>query len=198
QASTAALRTEPEKPAAEGKDAAGPEAEEMLAVDRLAVEIGYRLITLVGSGRQGGLLEQIRALRNQFAGRLGLVLPPIRVRDDARLEPDEYRILIDGQEVARGRLKVGHWLAMDPGGVCTDGTTLRGTETTEPAFGLPAKWIADADKAHAEVIGMTVIDAGTVLVTHLSETLRRHAGEILTRDDVKALLENLERAAPAV
>jgi len=180
------------KPADEQQN---PQIEDLLAVDRLGIEIGYRLIGLVEPGRHGGLLDHIRSVRRQFAQGLGLVVPPIRVRDNVQLDPNAYRILVGGQEVARGELRAGHFLAMDPSGTAKP---IGGVETTEPAFGLPARWIADADKDRAELGGYTVIDAPSVLVTHLTEVLKKVAGELLSRDDVKALLDNLKKTAPAV
>ena len=169
--------------------------EELLAVDRLGVEIGYRLIGLVEPGRHGGLLDHIRSLRRQFAQALGLVVPPIRVRDNVQLDPNTYRILLGGQEIARGTLRAGQFLAMDPSGTATP---IAGVETIEPAFGLPARWIAESDKDRAELLGYTVIDAASVLITHLTEVLKKVSGELLSRDDVKALVENLKKVTPAV
>ena len=169
--------------------------EELLAVDRLGVEIGYRLIGLVEPGRHGGLLDHIRSLRRQFAQTLGLVVPPIRVRDNVQLDPNTYRVLIGGQEIARGTLRAGQFLAMDPSGTAAP---IAGVETIEPAFGLPARWIAESDKDRAELLGYTVIDAASVLITHLTEVLKKVAGELLSRDDVKTLVENLKKVSPAV
>lgn len=169
--------------------------EELLAVDRLGVEIGYRLIGLVEPGRHGGLLDHIRSLRRQFAQALGLVVPPIRVRDNVQLDPNTYRILLGGQEIARGTLRAGQFLAMDPSGTAAP---IAGVETVEPAFGLPARWIAESDKDRAELLGYTVIDAASVLITHLTEVLKKVSGELLSRDDVKALVDNLKKVTPAV
>ncbi|MGK0350339.1 MAG: flagellar biosynthesis protein FlhA [Planctomycetota bacterium] len=169
--------------------------EELLAIDRLGIEIGYRLITLVEAGRHGGLLDHIRSLRRQFAQTLGLVVPPIRVRDNVQLEPNAYRVLLGGQEIARGDLRAGQFLAMDPSGTAP---AIEGVETIEPAFGLPARWIHENDKDRAELLGYTVIDAASVLITHLTETLKGIAGELLSRDDVKSLIDNLKDQAPAV
>ena len=169
--------------------------EELLGVDRLGVEIGYRLIGLVEPGKHGGLLDHIRSLRRQFAQTLGVVVPPIRVRDNVQLDPNTYRVLLGGQELARGTLRAGQYLAMDPSGTAAP---IAGVETIEPAFGLPARWIAESDKDRAELLGYTVIDAASVLITHLTELLKKVAGELLSRDDVKALVDNLKKAAPAV
>jgi flagellar biosynthesis protein FlhA len=169
--------------------------EELLGVDRLGVEIGYRLIGLVDPGKHGGLLDHIRSLRRQFAQSLGLVVPPIRVRDNVQLDPNTYRVLLGGQEVARGTLRAGQYLAMDPSGTAAP---IAGAETIEPAFGLPARWIAESDKDRAELLGYTVIDAASVLITHLTEVLKKVAGELLSRDDVKGLVDNLKKASPAI
>ncbi len=169
--------------------------EELLAVDRLGVEIGYRLIGLVEPGRHGGLLDHIRSLRRQFASTLGLVVPPIRVRDNVQLDPNTYRVLLAGQEVARGTLRAGQYLAMDPSGTAAP---IPGIETVEPAFGLPARWITESEKDKAELLGYTVIDAASVLITHLTEVLKKVAGELLSRDDVKSLIDNLKKTSPAV
>jgi flagellar biosynthesis protein FlhA len=169
--------------------------EELLGVDRLGVELGFRLIGLVEPGKHGGLLDHIRALRRQFAQNLGLVVPPIRVRDNVQLEPNTYRITLGGQEVARGTLRAGQYLAMDPSGTAAP---IQGIETVEPAFGLPARWIAESDKDRAELLGYTVIDAASVLITHLTESLKKIAGELLSRDDVKSLVDNLKKSSPAV
>jgi flagellar biosynthesis protein FlhA len=175
-------------------DNAAP-VEDLLTVDRLGVEIGYRLIGLVEPGKHGGLLEHIRALRRQFAQTLGVVVPPIRVRDNVQLDPNTYRVLLGGQEVARGSLRAGQYLAMDPSGTAA---AIVGIETVEPAFGLPARWIAESDKDRAELLGYTVIDAASVLITHLTEVLKKVAGELLSRDDVKSLVDNLKKLSPAV
>jgi len=169
--------------------------EELLTVDRLGIEIGYRLISLVEAGRHGGLLDHIRAVRKQFASSLGIVVPPIRVKDNIAIDPNCYRILLGGQEIAKGSLRAGNYLAMDPSGLAGP---IDGIDTTEPAFGLPAKWIAEAQKERAEAEGWTVIDAPSVLITHLTEILKTIASELLSRDDVKLLVENLKKAAPAV
>jgi len=169
--------------------------EDMLAVDRLGIEIGYRLISLVETGRHGGLLDHIRAVRKQFASNLGLLIPPIRVKDNIAIDPNGYRILLGGQEVAKGELRAGNYLAMDPAGL---GGEIQGIDTVEPAFGLPAKWISESEKDKAEMEGYTVIDAPSVLITHLTELLKRISSELLSRDDVKTLVDNLKKTAPAV
>ncbi|MFN3243446.1 MAG: flagellar biosynthesis protein FlhA [Planctomycetota bacterium] len=183
------------KAAEEAPDPNDAPVEELLAIDRLGIEIGYRLIGLVEPGKHGGLLDHIRSLRRQFAQTLGIVVPPIRVRDNVQLEPNVYRVLLGGQEIASGELRAGQYLAMDPSG---SAPPIDGIETVEPAFGLPARWIQESDKDRAELLGYTVIDAASVLITHLTETLKREAGDLLSRDDVKSLVDNLKEQAPAV
>jgi flagellar biosynthesis protein FlhA len=193
---SAAARPAPEKAApAEGSPEAQQAAiEDLLTVDRLGIEIGYRLISLVEPGRGGGLLEHIRNVRRQFASTLGIVVPPIRVKDNVQIDPQSYQILLHGQVVARGELRPGCRLAMNPGGAAPD---VPGVDTVEPAFGLPARWIAEGDTERAEVAGWTVIDAPSVLVTHLTEVLKKHCHELLSRDDTKSLVDNLKKHAPA-
>ena len=172
-----------------------PPIEELLGVDRLGIEIGYRLITLVEKGRHGSLLDHIRAVRRQFATNVGLIIPPIRVKDNIQIDPNHYRILLNGQQIGSGELRAGCFLAMDPSG---DAGEIQGTDTIEPAFGLPAKWIDESEKDKAEIQGYTVIDAPSVLVTHLTELLKANAHELLSRDDTLALVDNLKTSAPAV
>lgn len=182
-----------EQPAAGSEN--GPPVEDLLAIDRLGIEIGYRLIGLVEPGRHGGLLDHIRSLRRQFAQTFGIVVPPIRVRDNVQLDPNAYRILLGGQEIARGSLRAGSYLAMDPSGTAQP---IQGIETIEPAFGLPARWIPETEKDRAELLGYTVIDAASVLITHVTEILKKVSGELLSRDDVKSLVDNLKKVSPAV
>jgi flagellar biosynthesis protein FlhA len=192
EAATAAAASAPEAPAAEKENEA---ALELLKVDRVALEIGYRLIPLVQDPRGQGILDHISQLRRRFASREGVVLPPVRIKDNIKIAPNAYRILVGGQEVARGEIEPGQHMAMDSGAVAGK---IAGTPTKDPAFGLPALWIADAAKDEAELLGYTVVDPVSVLVTHLSEVLRTSLGDILTRDDVKELVENAKKVTPAV
>lgn len=178
--------------AAPGKEDA---VEDLLHVDRVSLEIGYRLIPLVKDEQGAGILDHIAQLRRRFALNDGLVLPPVRIKDNIRLAPNAYRVLIGGQEVARGTVEPGRFLAMDSGSAAGK---LEGEETTDPAFGLPAWWIQDSLRDEAELLGYTVIDPTSVLVTHLSETLRGNVADILNRDDVKELVESAKKVAPAV
>ena len=171
------------------------EALELLKIDRVALEIGYRLIPLVQDKSGTGILDHVAQLRKRFASREGIVLPPVRIKDNIRLEPLAYRVLIGGQEVASGSIEVGSFLAMDSGNASGK---LRGKKTSDPAFGLPAWWIPAAERDEAELAGYTVIDPTSVLVTHVSEVIRGALHEILSRDDVKELIEHVKKSAPAV
>ena len=169
--------------------------EELLTVDRLGIELGFRLIPLVNDTRDGKLMEHIGMMRRQFASTYGFIVPPIRIRDNMQLEPNEYRVLIGGQEVGRGTVFLNHYLALPSGTACDD---LEGIETKEPTFGLPAKWIPRDRKEEAEMKDYTLIDPSSVLITHLSEIIKQNAADLLTRDDVQELLENLKEKSPTV
>lgn len=166
-----------------------------LQVDRIELEIGYSLIALVDQEQGGDLLDRITMIRRQIALELGIVVPPVRIRDNMQLKPGEYVIKIKGVEVARGELMVNHYLAMDSGGVTE---RVDGIPTTEPAFGLPALWIAENQRERAELAGYTVVDAPSVLATHLTEVIRRHAADLLGRQEVKALLDHYKNDFGAV
>jgi flagellar biosynthesis protein FlhA len=170
--------------------------EEFVQTDRLALEIGPGLIPLVAPRRGPGLVERIGTLRRELARQSGLWVPVVRLRDNLQLSPQTYRILLNGREVARGEVRPDLWLAIDPGGVGRP--PLLGEETREPVFGLPARWIADAERARAEAAGYTVVDAASVVTTHLGEVVRRHAGELLSREDLKLMLDKVRETHPAV
>lgn len=168
----------------------------LLAVDPLELEIGYGLLSFADENYDdGGLLRRVTMVRRQIALELGLVLPHVRIRDNIQLTPTAYSIKIRGMEIARGEIMVGHYLAMDPGIVTQP---VPGIETTEPAFGLPALWIAETEKERAEIAGYTVVDPVSVVVTHLTEVIRRHAAELLGRQDTANLIENVRKKEPAV
>ena len=175
---------------------AAPEPAELLApIDLLELEVGYGLIPLVDAERHGELLERIKAMRRQIAQELGVMVPPLRIRDDLQLKPAAYTILIKGIEVARGELVVGHYLAMHPGNAPDD---TFGIPTTEPAFGLPAVWIKEGDKEQAQLAGYTVVDLATVIITHLTEVIKRHIHELLSREEVQKLLNRFAQDYPKV
>jgi flagellar biosynthesis protein FlhA len=159
------------------------------------VEIGYRLIPLVDKDRGGTLLERITSLRRQLAREGGLLVPPIRIKDNIQLPPNCYRILVHGQEVARYDLLPERLLAIDGGGTAG---ALPGQATKEPAFGLDAWWIDSGRRAEAESLGYTVTDPASVFITHITQVLRGHAAQVLNREDVQGLLSALKKDAPAL
>ena len=162
--------------------------EALLPLDLLELEVGYGLIPLVDEEQNGELLERIRGIRRQFALEMGFIVPPMHVRDNLQLKPAEYAILIKGIEVARAELMLGHFLAMDPGDVRKK---VEGIPTKEPAFNLPALWVPDKKKEAAQHSGYTVVDLSTVVATHVTEIIRAYADELLTRQDVQKLMENI-------
>ncbi|GMA49020.1 flagellar biosynthesis protein FlhA [Alicyclobacillus contaminans] len=166
----------------------------LIQVEPIEFEFGYGLIPIVDSKQGGDLLERIVLIRRQLATELGMVIPTIRIRDNIQRKPTEYAIKIRGVEVAVGELLMGHWLAMSPG---IEDSTVVGVPTTEPAFGLPALWVTGDMKLRAEAAGYTVVDPSSVVATHLTEVLKRHAHELLSRQDTKALLDHLREVAPA-
>jgi flagellar biosynthesis protein FlhA len=166
-----------------------------LPLDPLELSIGFGLVPLVDRRGGGTLVSRVSAIRRQIAGELGIVIPSVRIHDEIGLDSHEYIFKVRGVEVARGQLIAGHHLAMDPGDAVG---AVAGIATTEPAFGLPATWIADASRAEAEARGYTVVDGESVIVTHLTETIREHASELLTRQDTRALLDRLKESNAAV
>jgi len=169
--------------------------EDILPSDRLGVEIGYRLIPLVDKDRGGQLLDRITTLRRQLARDGGLLVPPIRIKDNIQLPPNCYRILVHGQEVARFELYPDRMLAIDGGGVTSP---MQGQTTKEPAFGLNAVWIDSNRRGEAESVGWTVTDPASVFITHLTQVLRANAHQVLNREDVQGLLAALKKDAPAL
>jgi flagellar biosynthesis protein FlhA len=166
-----------------------------LPIDPLELGIGFGLVPLVDRRTGGTLVRRVSMIRRQIAGELGMVIPPVRIHDEVDLSSHEYVLKVRGSGVARGRIMAGHKLAMDPGDVVG---TVPGIPTTEPAFGLPAIWIEDVKQAEAEALGYTVVDGESVIVTHLTETIRGHAAQLLTRQDVRALLDQLKETNEAV
>ncbi len=190
--------------AKEAKDAAaakaalpapGQEPMGEVGIDALELAIGFGLVPLVDGGSGGSLLRRVSMIRRQIASELGLVIPPVRIHDELGMESHEYVLKVRGSEVTRGRIMPGHLLAMDPGDASG---TLQGIPTREPAFGLEAMWVHESGRAEAESLGYTVVDAESVIVTHLTETIRTHAAELLTRQDVRALLDRLKETNAAV
>jgi flagellar biosynthesis protein FlhA len=189
---TAAAETRARTEAAR-KPVEPPKVEELLTVDTLELEIGYAVVGLVDAGRGGDLLERIAGIRRQLAMDLGLVMPSVRIRDNMQLDPNEYRLKIRGAIVANGKVYPDLLMAMDSG--LAHGR-LEGIQTKEPAFGLDAIWIARGMRERAESANWTVVDATSVLATHLSEVVRVHADELLTREEVSNLLAQLKQKTP--
>lgn len=167
----------------------------LLQVDHMELELGYALIALVDNQQGGDLLDRVVLIRRQVASELGFIVPVIRIRDNMNLAPNQYVIKIRGAEIATGELLADHYLAMS-NGLSED--TIPGTPTKEPAFGLDAKWINASFREQAELSGYTVVDAPTVLVTHLTEVIKAHAWEILSRQDVKTLVDHIKEQSPTV
>jgi flagellar biosynthesis protein FlhA len=170
--------------------------EDFLQSDRISLEIGTALIPMVSSKRGTSLLDRIGGLRRDMAKQNGLWVPAVRVRDNIQLDAETYRVLVGGREVARGSVRPDQWLAIDPTG--TGRIAIDGEEAREPAFGLPAKWIFEPDRGRAEMNGYTVVDAPSVLITHLGEVVRKHAHELLGREDLKGLIDKVRETSPAV
>ncbi len=167
---------------------------EMVVVDPIELEIGYGLVPLIEEDAQDNLLRRITSIRRQLMGELGLVLPVVRIRDNLRLAPNAYRIKIRGQEVSSGELMIDRMLAIP--GSSVDGE-LQGIQTIEPAFGLPAVWISEAEQNQAELKGYTVVSPLSVLSTHLTETVRSHAPDLLSRQLVQEMINQLRQKSPA-
>lgn len=166
-----------------------------LHVDPLELEIGYGLIPLVDKEQDGDLLNRIAVIRKQQALEMGIIIPPVRIRDNLQLKPNDYVVKVRGNEVARGELRLGSFLALNPG---TATGKVKGIATREPTYGLPALWITDGDRDTAENLGYTVVEPAAVLATHLVEVLKRNAYKILAREDAKKLLDNLKQSSPSV
>ena len=186
--------------AGSGKGAANGAAnsdklESLLSLDALQIELGYGLINLADARKGGDLLERVTGVRKTFAQEMGMIIPPIRLRDNLQLEANQYRFLLKGNPIVQGELVPGHWLAMN---ASNSKVVLKGLPTVEPVFKLPATWINEAERKNAEISGYTVVDAPSVLVTHLSETVKRNCHEILSRQDVQNLLDNLKQTNPTV
>lgn len=166
-----------------------------LNVEPLEIEIGYGLIPLADVSSGGDLLDRIAGVRRQLALEMGIIVQPIRIRDNLQLATNEYAIKIKGTVVGKGEILVNHYLAID---VLGDGIPIEGIKTVDPTFGLPAVWIPDNRKEEAEILGITVVDPTTVLVTHLTEIIKKHAHELLGRQEVKMIIDNIKENYSAV
>lgn len=167
----------------------------LLAVDPIEMEFGYSLVPLVDESSGGSFIDRIVMFRKQFATEYGVVIPTVRLRDNGMLNPNQYIVKIKGEEIGRGEILVDYFLALNPGGAMDD---IEGIDTVEPAYGIPSKWITVELRETAEVYGYTVIDPLSVIVTHMSEIIKRHVHELLSRQDVGTLLENVAKQNPAI
>ena len=177
-----------------GEPAAG-EIAPIVPLDPLSLELGYALIPLVDKDKGAELLERITRIRREAALDLGLVAPRIRIIDNMRLEPSEYCFKIKGVEVARGKIRMGWYLGINPGGVSEE---IPGERTVDPTFGLPAVWISEENRDRAERAGYTVVDPPAIIATHLTEVIKKHAAEILGRQEVQGIMDALRKDYPAV
>ncbi len=167
----------------------------ILNVEPIEMEFGYSLLRLVDEKSGGNFIERVVIFRKQFAMDMGMVIPSVRMTDNPEINPNLYIIKIRGEEVARGEILVDHYLALDSGEVTAE---VEGIETVEPAFGLPAKWISEDKKIMADVAGYTLIDPVSVMITHWSEIMKHYAHELLSRQDVNTMVENVKKTNPIV
>lgn len=167
----------------------------LLQVDPIELEFGYGIIPLADVNQGGDLLDRVVMIRRQVALELGSIVPIVRLRDNIQLSPNAYSIKIKGVEVANGEILFDHYMAMNPGYVEEE---IDGIETKEPAFGLPALWITEAQREKAEIRGYTVVDCPSIIATHLTEVIKRHLHELLTRQDVQTLIDNLNQSSPTL
>jgi flagellar biosynthesis protein FlhA len=166
---------------------------QMLSMDPIEFEFGYALIPLADTNQGGDLLDRIVMIRRQLALELGMVVPVVRIRDNIQLNPNEYSLKIKGNEVARGEVYLDHYLGMSPG---IEDDEMDGIDTIEPAFGLPAKWIAEDLKDEAEMLGYTVVDPPSVISTHVTEMIKKYAFNLLGRQETKQLIDHLKESYP--
>jgi flagellar biosynthesis protein FlhA len=171
------------------------QVQDALSLDPLELCIGFGLVPLVDGSSGGSLLQRVSAVRRQIAAEVGTIIPSVRIHDEVGLQSHEYLVKVRGTEVARGHIMAGHQLALDPGDAVGQ---LDGIPTQDPAYGMAAVWITDAARAEAEALGYTVVDAESVVVTHLTETIRKHTADLLTRQDVRTLLDTLKEHNAAV
>ncbi len=192
-------KSEKEADSGDGKELEAMKSPEsvidLLHVDAIEFEFGYGLIPIADKNQGGDLLDRVIMIRRQLAMELGIVVPVIRIRDNIQLRPNEYIIKIKGNRVAAGEIMLDHYLAMSPG---IDDDSIEGIETIEPAFGMPALWVNDSMKEDAEMAGYAIVDPPSVVSTHLTEVIKRHAHELIGRQEVKSLIENMREASPAV
>ncbi|WP_244788529.1 flagellar biosynthesis protein FlhA [Cupriavidus pauculus] len=193
EAKVAESKTRDERTPAVPAETAEATWEDVTMVDPLGMEVGYRLITLVDRGQNGELLGRIKSIRKKIAQDIGFLVPVVHIRDNLELKPTAYRITLKGVEIGSGEASPGQWMAINPGQVTG---TLPGAATRDPAFGLPAVWIDASLKEQAQAYGYTVVDASTVVATHLNHLIQMHASELLGRQEVQALLDRIAKEAP--
>ncbi|MDR0986891.1 MAG: flagellar biosynthesis protein FlhA [Ruminococcus sp.] len=167
----------------------------LLPVEPIEIEFGYSLIPLADESAGGVLIERVVIFRKQFAEEMGIVFPSVRMRNNDHINPNQYIIKIKGEVVAEAEILVDHYLAMDSGGVTEE---IDGIDTIEPAFGIPAKWISEKNRIRAEIAGYTLIDPTSVIITHLSEVIRTHSFELISRQDIKTLIDKLQETNPVL
>ena len=183
------------KPGAEPVAKPGDEFKKLIEVDTFAIELGTGLLHLAEKKNGGDLLDRVTGVRKTFAREIGVIIPPIAIRDNLELEPQEYRFLLRGKELARGKIISNRWLAMN---VTNSPVPLKGVATVEPVFGINATWIGEEEKRAAEIHGYTVVDPGSVLITHLSEIIKRASHLILGRQDVQTLVDHMKESNPTL
>jgi flagellar biosynthesis protein FlhA len=166
----------------------------LLPLDLLEIEVGYGLIGLVDVAQGGELLQRIKSLRRQLAQEMGFVIPAIHIRDNLQLKPNQYCVILKGVEIARGEMMPGHWLAL----TSDKAQKVKGIDTKEPAFGLPAVWITEKEKESVQARGIVVVDPSTVVTTHLTELIKSNSDELLGRQEVQSLVDNLAKTYPKV
>lgn len=167
----------------------------IIGVEPIEMEFGYSLLSMVDESSSGNFIDRIVIFRKQFAMDMGVVIPTVRLRDNGLINPNQYIIKIKGEEIAKGEVLVGYFLALDPG---NNSEPIDGIETIEPAYGIKGKWITEDQKEMAEVFGYTIIDALSVIVTHMTEVIKKYMHELLSRQDINTLLENVSKTNPAI
>ena len=192
-ATQAQTRQREERTPAVAQESTEASWDDVTLVDPLGMEVGYRLITLVDRAQDGELLGRIKSIRKKVAQEIGFLVPVVHIRDNLELKPNAYRITLKGVEIGRGEAMPGQWMAINPGQVSG---TLPGAATRDPAFGLPAVWIDAGIKEQAQAYGYTVVDASTVVATHLNHVIHMHAAELLGRQEVQALLDRIAKDSP--
>ncbi|WP_061535157.1 flagellar biosynthesis protein FlhA [Collimonas arenae] len=193
QRTAAAAYAAKEQPVAVSQEPAEASWDDVALVDPLGLEVGYRLISLVDRSQNGELLGRIKSIRKKFAQDIGFLVPVVHIRDNLELKPNTYVITLKGVEIAQGEAWPGQWMAINPGQVSA---TLPGTQTVDPAFGLPAVWIEGHMREQAQIYGYTVVDASTVIATHLNHLIHAHSAELLGRTEVQQLLDRVGKESP--